>query len=273
MESRNISRAIVILLLAGLSVSVHGQTKNSIRSLVEAVANNDIAAVKTLIAAGAPLTPPDNHRDSLFGYPAPLSVAVENKNIDMAKLLISHGADVNFPKKLSPSVNGTPLHRAAMQGNLEMMTLLLASGADIDRHEGLWHTPLWHAIYSSPSTHVLATVNLLVERGADINIRMKTRVPTFWAKKGDGKWMKERRDCMATALHAVVSVTEDVELLDALIRKGADLSVKDNLRRTPLQCAQERLSIIQVPTLKPKVQAMIDLLSNAESEKKRKAHR
>jgi uncharacterized protein len=57
---------------------------------------------------------------------APIHAAVSSKDLEMVRLLIEHGADVNARQQ-----NGfTPLQGAAGSGSLDIMELLLQHGAD-----------------------------------------------------------------------------------------------------------------------------------------------
>ena len=86
----------------------------------------------------------------------PLMLAAINNQIDLAKVLIARGADVNHP-------GWTPLHYAASRGHREMMRLLLDNEAYIDSEAANGTTPLMLAAYSAPPL----AVKLLLEEGAD----------------------------------------------------------------------------------------------------------
>ncbi|MEC7263398.1 MAG: ankyrin repeat domain-containing protein [Bacteroidota bacterium] len=58
-----------------------------------------------------------------------LHAAVAKNNVELCKLLIAKGADVNAPQMQRV----TPLHSAAHRGNLEMVTLLVENGAQINQ--------------------------------------------------------------------------------------------------------------------------------------------
>ena len=86
----------------------------------------------------------------------PLMLAAINNQLDLAKILIQRGADVNKP-------GWTPLHYAATRGHREMMRLLLENEAYIDSPSANGTTPLMMAAYyASP-----LAVKLLLEEGAD----------------------------------------------------------------------------------------------------------
>jgi ankyrin repeat protein len=86
----------------------------------------------------------------------PLMLAAINNQLDLAKVLIARGADVNRE-------GWTPLHYAATKGHREMMRLLLENDAYIDSESANGTTPLMMAAFS---TSPLA-VKLLLEEGAD----------------------------------------------------------------------------------------------------------
>ena len=81
--------------------------------------------------------------------------------VDVAELLLDHGADVNAAPNIA---NWTPLHGAVGRGNLGMIELLLDRGADIEAQDSNGTTPLKTAILAAdPSVDV---IELLLDRGA-----------------------------------------------------------------------------------------------------------
>jgi ankyrin repeat protein len=86
----------------------------------------------------------------------PLMLAAITNQLELAKVLIEQGADVNRP-------GWTPLHYAATRGHREMMRLLLDNDAYIDSESANGTTPLMMAAYSAPPL----AVKLLLEEGAD----------------------------------------------------------------------------------------------------------
>ena len=59
---------------------------------------------------------------------APLHLASQNGRLDMARLLLDHGADPNIKR------NGlwSPLHLASANGHLKVAELLVQLGASVD---------------------------------------------------------------------------------------------------------------------------------------------
>jgi ankyrin repeat protein len=86
----------------------------------------------------------------------PLMLAAINNQLELARVLIERGADVNKP-------GWTALHYAATRGHRDMMRLLLDNDAYIDSEAPNGSTPLMMAAYSAPPL----AVKLLLEEGAD----------------------------------------------------------------------------------------------------------
>ena len=86
----------------------------------------------------------------------PLMLAALHNHMELAKVLISRGADVNKP-------GWSPLHYAAAKGHREMMRLLIENDAYIDSEAANGTTPLMMAAFSESPL----AVKLLLEEGAD----------------------------------------------------------------------------------------------------------
>ena len=88
-----------------------------------------------------------------------------NHTIDMARMLIDNGADVN---KESPL--GTPLMNAATNAwNLEIVDMLIKSGADVNKQDKDGKTALFYAASGGNDDIVM----LLLKSGADADIKDK----------------------------------------------------------------------------------------------------
>ena len=109
----------------------------STQQLIDAVQAGNITKVKSYIEKGVDI----NTRGGLYLWP-PLHYAVHNNNIEMSKLLIDNGANVNV--KNMDKV--TALMWAADIGNTEIAQLLLENGADIDAINFKGHTALIIAV-------------------------------------------------------------------------------------------------------------------------------
>jgi ankyrin repeat protein len=198
--------------------------------------------------------------------------------IDIAKMLLAKGADPNIQLKRRPpyrnvpqdrggdvilSIGATPLLRAARAGDAPMTELLLKNGALVDLPSNQGVTPLMAAAgveYGLRVTRgrnrtdegVLATMQLLVDAGSDVNARMLTepkgdaaagllvinqRLADFSYDYRGRQVPSPRAIPHRTALHgaAMKGFTPFVAFLAA---HGADLYAKDANGRTALELAE-----------------------------------
>ncbi len=145
-------------LLAGADVNMLGDGKYT--PLHEAIACDFLAmqserlnVVRLLIEHGANV---DAQSKSLS---TPLHVAVVRRNVDIVKLLIEKGANID-----AQSDDGdTPLHDAVWQGCFDLAEVLISNGANVNLRNMFGRTPLHH------SQSLLDIVVLLAEHGANIN--------------------------------------------------------------------------------------------------------
>ncbi len=85
------------------------------------------------------------------------------KAIELTKLLIDNGADVNLVSSL-----GTPLMNAVTNiWNLDIVKMLIDAGADLNATDKTGKTALFYA-YASSNDDV---IKLLIEKGADVSIK------------------------------------------------------------------------------------------------------
>lgn len=95
---------------------INGKPKSGYTPLMTAVKNNNMEITKMLIEKGADVNDITiNSRESAIFF------AVNNDNIEIVKLLISKGADVNMVNAYAQ----TPLTIAVEKGNKKMINLLL----------------------------------------------------------------------------------------------------------------------------------------------------
>ncbi len=81
--------------------------------------------------------------------------------LDMVRLLLEKGADINF----KGNNGGTALMYACVKGDPEIVKLLLENGADVDAKDGSLMTALMWASYEGRPD----VLRMLLEKGADIN--------------------------------------------------------------------------------------------------------
>lgn len=118
--------------------------------------NENIEVVEMLLKNGA-------HRDAIDRrYSAPASARC---NVDMLKLFVSHGFDLNARDRFGWGL----LHNAASDGDLDGVIALLNCGADADARDYLGRTPM----YVAAGRKRRRVVTMLLKYGADINVTDK----------------------------------------------------------------------------------------------------
>lgn len=138
--------------------------KSGYTPLIQAIRNKDIEMVKYLISLpGVDLNRVDNKK---YCFP-PLSHAIQMHNIQLIKLLILNGANVNEPSANDKNPYNTPIMIAAWSGKLDEVKLLVDNGACINQQDkGNGFTALIKAVFNNN----VEVVKFLLERNADPTI-------------------------------------------------------------------------------------------------------
>ena len=228
----NFRAALFVVVAAGLRLIAAGPDND----VHDAVRSGDEARVRQLAAAGADL----NARDSLGAAPlhdavwggrlsmvellvklgaqvdikhqeagsTPLHYAAIKNEVEIGRLLIEHGANVQ-------AVNGTgdmALHIAASRGYDDFVTLLLDHKAPIEARDRSGSTPLAEAAWKG----FRETCGILLDRGAQINA--------------------VNPESGATPLNEAAS-KGFVSAVELLLRRGADPELRDRGGAAPLENA------------------------------------
>jgi ankyrin repeat protein/L-ascorbate metabolism protein UlaG (beta-lactamase superfamily) len=170
----------------------------------DAVAAGDQARVAGLLAADPTLAsqPRDNPTRDL-----PLHTAAEQGNVEMARLLLDAGADIDG----YDSDESTPLDVAALRRHREMVSFLIQRGADVNRRDKNLACPISFAAFGGDST----IVRMLVDAGSDLNFR---------STQG------------TTLLHAA-GLRGNLWLMDLIARRDGEIDVRTPAGETPLYWA------------------------------------
>jgi ankyrin repeat protein len=166
-------------------------------------------------------------------------MAAANGRTEVAKLLLSKGADIN----VRTDEGDTPLHDAASRGHAGMVELLLSRKADVNarrakvagspRQAEAGGTPLHDAVQRGREE----VVGPLIDGGANVNSRSDSgRTPLHLASvKGRAGIVRRLLDAGAdvnafsddglTPLHAIV-IGGDVGSAALLLDRGADVNVR-----------------------------------------------
>jgi ankyrin repeat protein len=163
----------------------------------------------------------------------PLLYAARDGRIDIARVLLDAGADVNLA-----DANGiTPLIGAITNNHPEAARFLIDRGADIRATDWYGRTPLWAAVEtrnmdvdnasfvnSIDRTPYLPLVELLLQRGADPNVRMKEVPPIrrdFLRITGSLAWV----DFTGQTPFLTASLAGDLAVMKMLLAHGADPNI------------------------------------------------
>ncbi|HUA21751.1 MAG TPA: ankyrin repeat domain-containing protein [Bryobacteraceae bacterium] len=168
-------------------------------ALVYAARADDLDSVKALLEAGA-----DVNQVTAYGW-SPLLVATQNRYYRLGAYLLDHGADVNLANK----GGWTPLYLATDNRNIE--------GGDYPVRK--------------PDMDHLEFIKLLLDKGANVNARMKdsTETRTVFTNQ----WLDENG---ATAFLRA-SQSGDIVLMKLLLAHGADPKIETVLHVNALQVA------------------------------------
>ena len=165
---------------------------------------------------------------------------------DSAKvsILVREGVDLNFGDEKE---NRTPLMIAAANGNLELMKLFLEKGAEVDAVDKNGTTAIYYAILRNKPAAVKfliekntdinhkSTTDLTPLMGA---ARMK-RAEIIPILLKAGAKINEQNQSKITALHFAVA-SGDKETVKAILKGKPDINLKDKRGATPIVTAISR---------------------------------
>jgi ankyrin repeat protein len=211
---KHISTVIVLIVCLVVLSGFSKDRRIYTHLLQNAASGNPGHLVEELIRLGADV----NYQDD-SGFSA-LHWAAFSDNITIVKLLIQAGADVNARTDIYDL--RTPLFMTPESGYEiapEITNLLLENGADPNAQNAELETPLHYVCYveADPADQEFIDIEIqilknLIAGGANVNIaNTRKETPLFQAV------IANRKDC-----------------IEILINAGADITVKDDQGKTPL---------------------------------------
>uniref|UniRef100_H2Y4Z8 Uncharacterized protein n=1 Tax=Ciona savignyi TaxID=51511 RepID=H2Y4Z8_CIOSA len=140
---------------------------------------------------------------------SPLWCAAACGYVEIVKLLVEHGANVNE----TTTTNSTPLRAACFLGNTPIVDYLIKNGADAGLANHYNNTCLMVAAFRGN----LEVVELLLSHGVDMNTQA---------------------NCGGTALHFACD-SGKLNIVEALVKAGCDLTIKNNSGLTAAMVAAD----------------------------------
>lgn len=206
-------------------------------STIEALASNllpsalrlkNVPFTRIILRAGVNPNSPMGYRNT-----SPLQYIAKHGDIELVRILLDAGADVNAPPTGSVEQDmHTALQAAAKSGNLELVQILLDVGADVNAPATIKDGCTNHgytALQAAALTGNIELVQLLLNAGADVN-----------APPGNFGY---------TAIQAA-AIGENIALFQTLLNVGADINAppSPNGGSTALQAASknENIELVQI---------------------------
>jgi len=205
---------------------------------------NNIEMVKLLIAKGADLN---------AGPWTALHASINRGRRDLVDLLIQSGADVNAKDRRGD----TPLHYMVENQDPDMMKLVVAKGIDIQPSIPKGLTPLHYiSTFNRPDS-----IELLLSKGTNVDERDDNYEFTalhYAARFGrekvaevliaHGADIKAKDKWSYQPIHWA-AYHDQPEIIELLIAKGSDVNVKTSLGQTPLELAKPRRNTASIEVL------------------------
>jgi ankyrin repeat protein len=208
--------------------------------LHQAVEQRQVERAKELLRAGARV----DARDKL--NVTPLMIAAREGFNELVELLLAAGASVTAKDRASRLQNGkrTPLFHACEMGHVETARILLKHGADPDCTDQDLRTPFSNALGGGEQE----MAELLLEFGANPNGPVECYDPPIVAaaEAGDAAFVKRLLDMnvdpnrIGAGGDTALTATGSVECACELLRRGAEINLRNAAGKTPL--LQKRFS-------------------------------
>lgn len=178
-----------------------------------------------LAHAATPINPDDDYVQGV----TPLHYAASGGHIDVAKILIAHGADVNAEDE----AGFRPVRGASKFGHEQVVELLVANGAEVNVHDFNGDTPLHYAVHNGHTS----IVKLLLAEGADVNARNNSGETPLHEAAGMAAY-EQHRGIIDVRMDTSEWPTDWVDLTELLLEHGADKNLESG-GLTPLEFAQD----------------------------------
>lgn len=208
---------------------------NHFHALKRAVQDGDIGALKALLATKFDPSARDKYDRTLLM----ISIATIDPNIEIIRLLIQKGSDVNAQDDLGV----TPLILASIFNHQEVVDMLLNSGAKTEARDIYGHTALMKAaMFCDPEV-----LQILISRGAKVNAKdLSGATPLMLSRESNVETLLDAgADIHAkdqTGYTAIMHAVSQGRLhkIETLINRGCDINARNRNGKTALDVAVEK---------------------------------
>ena len=247
--------------------------KNQVLQMVNAAQSGNYQKVDELLKKGVDVNGPGKYElptsRGIRGYNNALEAACYGGHYDIAKLLVSKGADVNF----SSIFGKTPLYSAVYGGNIDIVKLLLDNGAKVNLGES--------ALLAALKQNQTEIAALLIDKGANVNymeesglspLKEAVRIGSIEIVKkllDNNAIINDKRAEFGNHAHTPLWVAVSMghtNIVKLLLDEGADINIADNASgTTPLDIAMELESEAIVGGRKETFKEIIAMLKDSKT--------
>lgn len=178
----------------------------------QAVRDNDVETARRMLADGADVNAPFQvyyDKNSSYTHYS-IFDCLDDSRLEMLKLLIAAGADVNIRDKFEES----PLSECCSDFAPECVKLLIEHGANVNSRDDEGSTPLVSAIIGREPE----ILRILIESGASVNVVSVNPRESVYEMAKNRAWYHDDEE-----LHQCVNLLEEAGALDNLILDITDL--------------------------------------------------
>ncbi|BAO99793.1 ankyrin repeat domain-containing protein [Wolbachia endosymbiont of Cimex lectularius] len=159
-----------------------------------------------------------------------LYYAVQEGNLYLARLLVKEDVDVNT----KDNEDLTPLHAAAISNAKDVAEFLVDNGADVDARDNIDWTPLHTAAFFDAED----VAELLISKGANIRARNNKNKAPFEIAQGEVvTFLAVAKGNSGNTLLHYAAKEGNLDLIELLIKEGADINARNNDNKTPFKLA------------------------------------
>ncbi|QGR54277.1 ankyrin repeat-containing protein [Moumouvirus maliensis] len=177
---------------------------------------SNIEIIKLLLEFGADINIKNQNGDTVLMTSLMLKPNyLKNNNIQVIKFLIEAGVDVNMRNNQDWTALMLACRYSNINNNIEIVKLLLKAGADINIKNKFTLSILELACKFSNSTSNIETVKLLLEAGANINSRINALILSAYYSNSNS----------------------NIETVKLLLESGVDINSQNNTGETALMTA------------------------------------